>query len=338
MMKKIKIGQIGIGHNHGSEKMASLRRLSDIFEVVGVVERDPDWLAKRGKLTPYEGLPFMTEEELFNVPGLEAVAVETDGFDLCPTALRCAERGVHIHMDKPGGEDLGAFKKLLDMCKAKDLVFQQAYVYRYNPAVRFCLEAVKNGWLGEIFEIHAVMSRYDGDNPAYRQWLSQFKGGAMYIFAGYLIDLVIAMLGAPDKVTPFMKKTRNDALIDNGLAVLEYAKATATVRVSVEEVEGYKHRRLIVCGTEGSVEICPIEFQHYYTDKLSARLTLKHPKGAYEAGTHTVDCGLLNCRYGSQLTEFAKIIRKEMANPWSFDHEYLLHKTLLEACNVKIEE
>ena len=95
MMKKIKIGQIGIGHNHGSEKMASLRRLSDIFEVVGVVESDPEWLAKRGKLTPYEGLPFMTEEELFNVPGLEAVAVETDGFDLCPTALRCAERGVH---------------------------------------------------------------------------------------------------------------------------------------------------------------------------------------------------------------------------------------------------
>ena len=337
-MKRIKIGQIGIGHNHGSEKMASLRRLSDVFEVVGVVESDPEWMKKRGNLAPYQGLPFMTEEELFATPGLEAVAVETDVFELCPTALRCAEKGFHIHMDKPGGEDLHAFGRVLDMCRRKNLVFQQAYIYRYNPAVRFCLEAVRKGWLGEIFEIHAVMSRYDGDNAAYRQWLSQFKGGAMYIFAGYLIDLVIAMLGAPDKVTPFIKKTRDDALIDNGLAVLEYAKATATVRVSVEEVEGYKHRRLIVCGTEGSVEICPIEFQHYYTDKLSARLTLKHPKGAYEAGTHTVDCGLLNCRYGSQLTEFAKIIRKEMANPWSFDHEYLLHKTLLEACNVKIEE
>ena len=99
-MKKIKIGQIGIGHNHGSEKMASLRRLSDIFEVVGVVESDPEWMAKRGNLSVYKDLPFMTEEELFSIPDLDAVAVETDGFELCPTALRCAERGVHIHMGR----------------------------------------------------------------------------------------------------------------------------------------------------------------------------------------------------------------------------------------------
>jgi predicted dehydrogenase len=332
-VKKIKIGQIGIGHNHGAEKMAALVRLNDIFEVVGVVENDPEWRKKRGSNEVYQGIPFMSEEELFAIPDLDAVAVETDGFDLCPTALRCAERGVHIHMDKPGGEDLAAFKKLLEICKEKSLVFQQAYIYRYNPAVRFCMEAVRNKWLGEIFEIHAVMSRYDGDNPEYRKWLSQFKGGAMYIFAGYLIDLVISMLGAPDKVTPFMKKTRNEPLVDNGLAVLEYAKATATVRVSVEEVEGYKYRHLIVCGTEGSIEICPIEFINYYTDKLSARLTLKHPKGPYSAGTHIVDCGLLNCRYGAQLTEFAKIIREEMKNPFPPEHEFLLHETLLKACD-----
>ena len=332
-MKKIKIGQIGIGHNHGSEKMAALRNLTDIFEVVGVVESDPVWKAKRGGMGVYQGLPFMTEEELFAVPGLEAAAVETDGFELCPTALRCAERGLHIHMDKPGGENLEDFGKLLKMCQEKNLAFQQAYVYRYNPALRFCIDAVKNNWLGDIFEIHAVMSRYDGDNAEYRKWLAQFKGGAMYIFAGYLIDLVLSMLGTPDKVTPFMKQTRNDGLIDNGLAVLEYAKATATVRVSVEEVEGYKHRRLIVCGTQGSVEVCPIEFQNYYTDPLSVRLTLKKACGSYEAGTHIVDCGTLNSRYEPQLIEFAKILRGEIANPYPFEHEFQLHETLLKACN-----
>ena len=42
-MKKIKIGQIGIGHNHGSEKMRALRAHPDVFEVVGVTEPDPRW-------------------------------------------------------------------------------------------------------------------------------------------------------------------------------------------------------------------------------------------------------------------------------------------------------
>ena len=39
----IKIGQIGIGHNHGAAKMEALRKLEDDFEVVGVVEPDPAW-------------------------------------------------------------------------------------------------------------------------------------------------------------------------------------------------------------------------------------------------------------------------------------------------------
>ena len=290
-MKKIKIGQIGIGHNHGTERMRTLRRLTEYFEVVGVAEDDPCWRQERGGNSVYQGLPMLSTDELLNLPGLEAVLVVTDGKALVESALRCADRGLHVSMDKPGGEDLAGFRKLCDLCESRNLAFQMAYIYRTNPAVRFCLEVVKNGWLGEIFEIHAVMSRDDSDNAAYRKWLAQFKGGAMYIFAGYLIDLVLLMLGAPERVMPFLKQTRDDGLIDNGLAVLEYPRASATVRVSVAEVEGYKFRRLIVCGTLGTVELCPIEFQDYYHTPLQVRLTLKQPQDKYEAGTHLVDCG-----------------------------------------------
>ena len=336
--KRIKIGQIGIGHNHAQGNMESLRKVDDIFEIVGVVEADPAWVEKRGGLQCYQGLDWMSEEELFNTPGLAAVAVETDGVDLIPTALRCAERGLHIHLDKPGGESLPAFKKLLNICERKQLALQMAYVYRYNPAIRFAADAVKAGWLGDIFEIHAVMSRYDGDNQDYRRWLAQFKGGAMYIFAGYLVDVVIMMLGRPDKTTPFLKMTRDDGLIDNGLAVLEYQRATATIRVSVEEIDGMKHRRLIVCGTRGTIEICPLETSsaNNYADPLNARLTLKHDLPGYSAGTHMVNCGAMGDRYAAQLKEFARIIRGEINNPFDFTHERLLQETLLTASGYKI--
>ena len=85
-MRKIRIGQIGIGHNHASEKMAALRRLSDIYEVVGVVEPDEEWWEERGNLAAYQGIPRLTEEELFRTENLEAIAVETDGFELLETA------------------------------------------------------------------------------------------------------------------------------------------------------------------------------------------------------------------------------------------------------------
>ncbi|HCE44641.1 MAG TPA: gfo/Idh/MocA family oxidoreductase [Lentisphaeria bacterium] len=332
-MARIKIGQIGIGHNHASEKMIALRRLPDLFEVVGIVEADQEWKRKRGELKAYEGLRWMTEEELLSIPGLQALAVEGDGFDLVPTAQRCAERGLHVHLDKPGGESLQEFRKLLDECARRNLAIQLAYVYRYNPAVKFCMNAVRSGWLGEIFQIDAVMSRYDGENDDYRRWLAQFQGGVMYIFGGYLLDLVISMLGRPDKVSAFQRKTRNDALNDNGLAVLEYPHATATIRASVAEVDGMKHRRLLVCGTKGTVEVCPIEHHadRYRLDPLHVRLTLKESNTEFAAGTHVVDVGVLNGRYEEQLIEFSRIIRGEISNPFPIEHEFLVQEALLAA-------
>lgn len=338
--RPIRIGQIGIGHNHAQGNMESLRQLPELFEIVGVAESDPVWLERRRNLACYAGLRWMTEDELLATPGLEAVAVEKDGFDLIPAALRGAERGLHLHLDKPGGESLAAFQRLVQTCEQRGLALQLAYAYRYNPAIRFALQAARSGWLGDLFEVHAVMSRYDGDKDDYRRWLAQFKGGAMYVFAGYLVDLAVSLLGRPDHVTPFLKQTRNDGLIDNGLAVLEYARATATLRVSVEEVDGMRHRRLIVCGTRGTVEISPLEWPHdrYHTDPLSCRLTLKHAVPGFAAGTHRVDCGIMGDRYVPQLREFAQIIRGARSNPFDYRHEMLVQEVLLQAAGYPAEK
>ncbi len=336
--RRIRIGQIGVGHNHASEKMDALRRLSDRYEVVGVVESDPTWWEKRGSLEVYRGIPRMTEEELFATPGLEAVAVETDGFDLLPAARRCIGRNLHIHMDKPGGEKLLPFRQMLEEAERRGLTVQLGYMYRNNPAVRFCFEAVRSGWLGEIFEIHAVMSRYDGRDDAYRGWLAKFRGGVMYIFGGHLIDLAVSLLGRPERVSSFQRKTRDDALYDNGLAVLEYPRATVTIRTSVAEVEGMRHRRLIVCGTGGTVEICPLEHpaSRYRLDPLHVRLTLLEGNDFRPAGTHLLDVGVMNGRYDEQLIELARVIRGEIANPYSYSHELLVQETLLLASGYDI--
>ena len=273
----------------------------------------------------------MTEEELFNTKDLEAVAVETDGPDLVPTALRCAQRGLHMHLDKPGGESLSDFKALLDTCERRGLAIQLGYMYRNNPAINFCREAVRSGWLGDIFEVHAVMSRLDGDD--YRKWVANFKGGSLYVFGGYLIDIIISLLGRPDQVTSFQRPTRDDGCNDNGLAVLEYPRASASVRASIVEVEGFRRRQLAVCGTKGTVEICPLEHHHsrYELDPLHVRLTLAEPRGDYATGTHVIDVGVMHGRYTEQLTELARVIRGEIKNPWPISHEFHVHETLLAA-------
>lgn len=327
-MNRIKIGQIGVRHEHASGKMESLRRLTELYEVVGLVAEDA---AAEAAHPTYEGVPRMAEEELLSTPGLQAVAVETDMTELVPTATRCMERGLHLHLDKPGGESLEPFRRLLDGCRQQGLALQIAYMYRTNPAIQLCFKALREGWLGEVFEVHTVMSRWDDDD--YRQFLARFPGGAMFNFGSHLIDIVVALLGRPDNVVSFQKATRDDGLKDNGLAVLEYPRATATVRAAIVEADGMRHRRLVVCGTQGTAEVCPLEhpWDRYGRDPLHVRLTLREDNPEYAAGTHLVDVGVMDGRYEAQLIELSRVINGEIESPYPYEHDLLTHEVLLAA-------
>jgi hypothetical protein len=160
---RIKIGQIGTGNQHAS-KIGTLRRLTDLFEVVGVAEDDAAQRAKALKIDCYKGLTWMTSDELLAVPGLQAVAVETEEHAPIPTALRCIRAGKHIHLDKPCGESLPQLRQLLDEAKARSLTVQVGYMYRNNP--RGSIKAVKDG---VTCSISTAMSRYDGPIPEAHQ-------------------------------------------------------------------------------------------------------------------------------------------------------------------------
>jgi predicted dehydrogenase len=329
--ERIKIGQIGIGHNHASAKMATFRKLADQYEVVGVVEPSPEWRKKRENDPAYRGLKWMTEEELFNTKGLKAVAVETAVPDLVPTGIRCVKAGMHIHLDKPGGETIEPFKELVDEAGRRGVAVQLGYMYRNNPAVQFCQRAVREGWLGQVFEIHAVMSRMQP--LSYRKWLGQFRGGSMYIFGCHMIDLVVRMLGKPDRVTPFQRQTQPDVKVfDNGLAVLEYPRTTVTIRTASLEVEGYQRRQLVVCGDEGTIDIRPIETLDIHPQPpLRLQLALAKPRDSYRKGYQEVGFSPMKGRYDDQLIELARVMRGEIANPYPLSHELAVQEVLLEA-------
>ena len=334
--ERIKIGQIGTEHEHASGKMATFRKLTEHYEVVGIVEPDPA-LRKKHETDPvYRDLKWMTEKELFNTKGVQAVAVETKIRDLVPTAARCMDAGMHMHLDKPGGETLAPFKKLLAEAGRRNLTVQLGYMYRNNPAIQFCLRAVREGWLGQIFEVHAVMSRKD--SLAYRTWLGQFRGGAMYNFGCHMIDLVVSVLGKPDRITPYLRQTQPDVKVcDNALAVFEYPRATATIRTAVVEVEGYQRRQLVVCGDRGTIDIRPLEtFASRPQDPVKLQLALSSPRDSYKQGYQEVAFPPMPGRYDDQLIELARIIRGEIANPFPLAHELLVQESLLAACGCPV--
>src|SRR5687767_9888501 len=194
---RIKVGQIGVGHGHAA-KLGVYRRSPD-YEVVGVVEQDAALRRRAGGQAVYQGLPWMTGEQLLNVPGLQAVLVETRVRDLLDAAEACVAAGKHVHLDKPAGESLPQLRRILESARNQKLLVQMGYMYRYNPAVVLLRDFLKRGWLGEPFEAHAVMSKVV--DPAARRELAGYPGGIMFELGCHVIDLVVGLLGKPDGVT-----------------------------------------------------------------------------------------------------------------------------------------
>ncbi|MFA9478497.1 Gfo/Idh/MocA family protein [Phycisphaerales bacterium AB-hyl4] len=331
-MDRIRVGQIGICHEHASAKIQTLKRMSDVFEIVGVVDDRATSSSRRAgdDLSPYEGLTWVTEKQLLSMPGLQAVFIETPNQDLVPTAMRCMQHHLPMHMDKPGGEDLAAFRELLNGCRKHDIALQMGYMFRNNLAMQFATKAVKHNWLGDIFEIQASMSHNYGGEP-YQIYLGSYAGGIMFNLGCHLIDTLIPMMGRPDNVTPFLKSAPgySQNIKNNCLTVLEYPHATVTLRVCSKEVDGLNRRSLKICGTNGTIELSPLE--RFDGQPLQLRLTLLEGNQEYPAGTHMVDFGVAQDRYENQLLEFARIIRGEMKNPYSYEHDELVQEVLLAA-------
>ncbi len=332
--KPIKIGQIGTGNQH-AYKMGTLRKLTDLFDVVGLAGDAPGKPGKAPGDACYKGLNWMSQEELLAVPGLQAVAVETEERLPIPVALRCVRAGKHIHLDKPCGESLPAFKQLLDEAAAAKLTVQVGYMYRNNPAVQFCIKAVQEGLVGRVVDLDASMGRSDG--KSYRELIKQYKGGIQYILACHLIDLMVSIMGAPERVTPYQRCTRGDGVLDNGLAVFEFdGGRLATVRTSITEALGFANRRLKVMGDKGTITIEPLESQGNMSGGV-LKLFLEEARGEYKKGAQTVNMPPLKDRYEDQWREFAAVVNGEMANPYNYEHDYLVHKCHLQACGMPID-
>ena len=326
-MSKIKYGQIGVGHAHAS-KIGAYRK-SDEYEVVGVAERDPALRARAERSEAYRNLPWMTEEQLLNFPGLQVVGVETEVSRLLATAKRCVLAEKHVHIDKPAGESLTEFKQILDEAARRHLVVQMGYMYRYNPGVVLLRDMLKKGWLGEPFEVHTVMSKRM--SAAARQPLLPYVGGTMFELGCHVIDLVVGLLGAPDRVHAYPRHSSpiDDQFLDNMLAVFEYPKATATVRTSVNEVEGFARRHLTLCGTEGTFHIQPLDDPH-------GRLALSQPHGEYKKGYQELVFPKYT-RYVDDAADLARIVRHEKDPDFSYDHDYAVQKAVLIASGLPFD-
>ncbi|MBQ8344785.1 MAG: Gfo/Idh/MocA family oxidoreductase, partial [Clostridia bacterium] len=339
MKKKIRIAQIGVNrYSHATEIFETLKHLSVEFEIVGyaIVEDERQTCAK--KLATFEGYPEMTVEQILNDSTIDAVAVETDEIHLLKYAQMVADSGKHIHMEKPGSQSLADFERLVETVRRNGSVFHLGYMYRYNPLIREAIRRAKAGEFGTIYSVEAHMSRWDQDST--REWFGSFRGGMMFYLGCHLIDLILQIQGMPSRILPLNTVTGIGGIQteDLGFAVLQYPNATSFIRMGGTEVGGFRRRQLVICGSERTLEIKPLEaFPKEKTLGTVAELYSGQVEFFRDEEGHTKETSETSehfGRYDAMMHAFAEMVRGERQNPYTLDYELDLFRVILQCCGL----
>lgn len=319
---RIRIAQLGTGHSHAAGKMEAIRALPELYEVAGIAEPDEKRRASAEKTTAFAGLNWRSESELLADTGIRAVVVETTLADAPRAALAAIRAGKHVHLDKPGAADHAAFRALRTEAEQRGLTVQMGYMLRYNPAFELLFRAAREGWLGDITEIDASMGKLLPDPQLEK--MREYPGGGMFELACHIVDAVVTLLGKPAAIHAFSKSTRANGFPDNQLAVLEYPRATVTLRCNHGDPFGGPHRRFSVTGTKGAMEIQPLE-----SGKGILRLT--EPRGDFAKGETPLALKVPADRYAGEFRDLARVIRGEKKLAWDAAHDVAVHETALRA-------
>jgi predicted dehydrogenase len=314
-------GMLGTKHSHTTGKLKAMQDSRD-YRVAGICENDPDARMRAQKDPRFQGLRWMTDDELLSDPSIHLIVVECNVWEALPWGSKVIRAGKHLHLEKPPGNEWEPFKNLVEEARRKKLLLQTGYVWRWHAGVVAALEAAQKGWLGEVFMVRGTMNA-DRDSEQ-RAVEAKYRGGGMFELGGHVIDRVVELLGRPKSVKSWLRHDTSipDQLADNNLAVLEFQKALATVTQSARMSGAGDHRSLEVIGTDGTIMVWP------ESSPPRMRVHLRKAQGPYAAGWQDISLPP-QPRFVGDFQELARAIKNDQPLKLSYDHELILQETLL---------
>jgi predicted dehydrogenase len=317
---RITIGFLGATYSHGPDKIRIAMRSPD-WEFVGVHDPSP---AGR-EICQRLGARLISQEELF--ARARVVAVESDVRDHAAHALLALKAGKHLHLEKPPAMRLEDMQALVALAREKSLLVQTGYMWRYHPGFRAIFEAVRQGWLGQIYLVRGFIS--NNRTPAQRVEWSEYKGGSMFELGSHLVDATVRLMGRPKAVSSFLRHhgAYEDSLKDNNVAVLEYDRAMAVLVNTALQPGSTPQRSFEVLGTHGTASLQPIEPPTLMIDLMKAA-------GPYAKGSQKVPLAAYE-RYEGDFLELAAAVRGECALTVSLEEELASLETLLKVSEMR---
>ncbi|TFG61858.1 MAG: Gfo/Idh/MocA family oxidoreductase, partial [Spirochaetales bacterium] len=193
---RVRLASIGagmIGHVH-----AGIASRMEECEYVALCDADASKadMARELGVKYYSDFRVMIEKER-----LDGVIISLPNEMHEPVGSACAEKGLHIMMEKPIAPTIDAAEKLVRSARANKVNLLVAHHRRFNPMVTATRELIRNGELGDMVGISVLWSMYKPDEYFVAgEWRKKKGGGPILINTIHEVDNLRYMYGEIERV------------------------------------------------------------------------------------------------------------------------------------------
>ncbi len=261
MVKKFRIGVVGLVHDHVWGLLRDFKKMGDV-EVSCAADINEPLLAKVkeqfgvGRL--YEGY-----RDLLSREEVDAVLVTTENSRHAEVTEAAAAQGVHVMVEKPMAASLEQAERMVGAARRGGVKLMVNYATAWSPEMRHAVDLASQGRIGRLFQARYRAAhegpREIGCSRYFYEWLYDrgLNGaGALMDYCCYGANFCRWILGMPERAVALGGTYVRDylAVEDNAVLLMGYPRAMGIAEASWSQVGDEPHQyTLILNGSEGAV-------------------------------------------------------------------------------------
>lgn len=235
-MKKIGLGIVGLGYIGNLHLRHSLK-VPDA-RLVAVADMSKKALA-RARETGVKKL-FTNYEDLLKDPEVDAVVIALPTHLHLDCALRAAEAGKHVLLEKPIAKNLEEAKQIVIAARRNSIKLMIGYPLRFNSLFRDIKEKIQSGTLGDVEVAYSTfissgpfLHRAEGHTPIpVPEWWFHAEstgGGALIDLGSHLINLTRWYFGEVTDIKSHLRHRFNLESEDGAVCLAKFKSGALAV-------------------------------------------------------------------------------------------------------------
>ena len=167
---------------------------------------------------------------------VEAVLITTSDDTHAEYALKAAEAGKHVIVEKPMAHSVAACRTMIDACAKAGVTLAVAHGHRHSHAMRHMKQMIADGELGAPTMAMGKFTIHEGQKITPQHWRyyrAANPAGPLHPLGVHIVDNFNFLLGAPQRVFAAFRKPLGRAEIDDTVhVIIEYPNQVLATLVS----------------------------------------------------------------------------------------------------------